>query len=188
MATDSRDRMLETTTRLLRRQGFNGTGLNQIIAESNAPKGSLYYHFPGGKEQLAAEAITLASQGIGKRLQSAFDLTSSPRQALDKILEVAAQELEASDFQCGCPVATVALEVAATSEAVQTACSRAFEGAQKILSSNLVKAGYSEDEAANLANLMFTAFEGAMLLSRAHRDTQPLQRLRSTLPLLLKGE
>ncbi|MCA9795844.1 MAG: TetR/AcrR family transcriptional regulator [Candidatus Eremiobacteraeota bacterium] len=188
MATDSRDRMLETTTRLLRTQGFNGTGLNQIIAESKAPKGSLYYHFPGGKEQLAAEAITLASQSIGKRLQSAFDLTSSPREALDKILEVAAQELDASDFQCGCPVATVALEVAATSEPVQAACSRAFEGAQQLLAGNLVKAGYSAEEAGNLANLMFTAFEGAMMLSRAHRNTQPLQRLRLTLPMLLKAE
>ncbi len=176
--------MLETTTRLLRVQGYNGTGLNQIIKESGTPKGSLYYHFPGGKEQLAAEAISAAAHMMAGRIQQAFDATSTAREAAQLILEVSAQELEETDFQCGCPVATVALEVATTEGAVRVACQQAFTGAQEVLDKNLRRYGFSEEQAKELSEFMITAYEGALLLSRARRDTSPLLNLRHALPRL----
>ena len=185
MTNTTRDKMLETTTRLLRIQGFNGTGLNQIVKESKTPKGSLYYHFPGGKEQLAAEAIQAAGQTMVKRMQSAFDLTKTPRQAVTAILKGAAEELEATDFQCGCPIALVALEVAAGDSPVRDACQQAFSEAHDMLVRNLSGAGFSPDHAQSLAELMVTTFEGALLLSRANRDTKHLTNLLKTLPLLL---
>jgi TetR/AcrR family transcriptional repressor of lmrAB and yxaGH operons len=185
MTNTTRDKMLETTTRLLRTQGFTGTGLNQIVKESKTPKGSLYYHFPGGKEQLAAEAIQGAGQMMVVRMQEAFDLTKTPRQALTAIIRVSAEELEASDFQCGCPIATVALEVAGSEGAVRDACQQAFVSAEKMLVRNLSAAGFSDDHAQSLAELMVTTYEGALLLSRALRSTQPLTNLVKSLPLLL---
>lgn len=176
--------MLETTTRLLRVQGYNGTGLNQIIRESGTPKGSLYYHFPGGKEQLAAEAVSLSSQMMAGRIQQAFDATTSVGDAVRAILEVSAKELEDTDFQCGCPVATVALEVATTDGAVRHACQEAFQSAQAVLERNLRQHGYSDDQATGLAEFMITAYEGALLLSRARRETTPLLNLRLAIPRL----
>jgi TetR/AcrR family transcriptional repressor of lmrAB and yxaGH operons len=185
MTSTTRDKMLETTTRLLRTQGFNGTGLNQIIKESNTPKGSLYYHFPGGKEQLAAEAVQAAGQMMVTRMQHAFDHTQTPQQALAAIIKVSAEELEASDYQCGCPIATVALEVAGTESQVRDACQQAFVSAQEMLVRNLSAAGFPPEHAQNLAELMVTIYEGALLLSRAHRSTLPLTNLLKSLPLLL---
>lgn len=185
MTNTTREKMLETTTRLLRVQGFNGTGLNQIIKESKTPKGSLYYHFPGGKEQLAAEAILAGGQTMIERIQNAFELTKTPRQAVTAILQGAAEELEATNFQSGCPIALVALEVANGDGPVRDACQQVFAEAHKTLVSNLGAAGLSRDHAENLAELMVTTFEGALLLSRANRNTKPLINLLKTVPLLL---
>ncbi len=176
--------MLETATRLLRVQGYNGTGLNQIIKESGTPKGSLYHHFPGGKEQLAAEAIDAGAQMMAARIQEAFDRTSNPRDAAEWILEVSASELEETDFQCGCPVATVALEVATSDSLVRQACERAFVSAQSVLEKNLRESGLSEHSASEMAEFIITVYEGALLLSRSRRETSPLRNLRRSIPML----
>ncbi len=184
MATKSRDKILETCSNLLRVQGYNGTGLNQIIKESGAPKGSLYYHFPGGKEQLAAEAIQAAAINMGGKIQAAFDNSENFAQAMEMILENGIKELEESNFQCGCPIATVALE--AQPGPVLSACQKALQGAQHMLATRLAMEGVNPEKAANLATILFAAFEGALLLSRTQRDTEPLRRLRHLLPALLK--
>ena len=60
----SRDAFLRATARLLRRQGYGATAVSEIVARSGAPKGSLYFHFPDGKEQLAVEAMTRAGEQL----------------------------------------------------------------------------------------------------------------------------
>ena len=177
--------MLEATTRLLRVQGYHGTGLNQILKESNTPKGSLYYHFPGGKEQLASEAIGAAAQMMAGRIQEAFHHATSAQEAVEMILEFSATELEETDFQCGCPIATVALEVATTDGAVRQACHHAFLGFQSVMEKNLRESGIDEQRAHELAEFMITVYEGALLLSRARREVSPLRNLRSLIPLVI---
>lgn len=183
MGNDSRDKMLETAGLLFRKQGYNATGLNQILSESGTPKGSLYYHFPGGKEQLGEEAMEAAAQDMGRKIYAAFEATASFQEAMEIVIDNAAFDLENSDFECGCPIATVALE--ATPGRVLEACCTAFQGAQKILENRLLMEGFSSDAAAALATLMFSAYEGAVILSRTQRTAQPLRSLKTTLPLML---
>lgn len=185
MATKSRDKILETCSALLRVQGYNGTGLNQIIKESGAPKGSLYYHFPGGKEQLAAEAIQAAAINMGGKIQAAFDQADSFAQAMEQILDNGVKDLEESNFQCGCPIATVALE--AQPGPVLEACQKALQGAQHMLATRMAMEGINPEKAANIATILFSAYEGALLLSRTQRDTTPLKRLKYLLPRLLES-
>src|SRR6266702_119544 len=99
--TDTRQRMIRATARLMRRQGYAATGWRQVVADSATPWGSQFHHFPGGKEQLAAEAVA-------------------------SWVELAAAELEASGWADGCPVATVALETAHTSAVLAGACRAAL--------------------------------------------------------------
>lgn len=175
--------MLEATSALLRTQGFHATGLNQILKESGAPKGSLYYHFPGGKEQLAAEAMQAAAEDLGTRMVAAFDKAGDFRQGLKFFLADFIGELEQSDFQCGCPIATVALE--ANCEPVLEVCRHAFRWALQTLSERLQMEGHAKEESDRVATVLFSAFEGALLLSRTERDTKFLRQLEGLVDRLL---
>src|SRR5262245_19469977 len=111
MARDTRRRMIVTTSKLLQKQGFHGTGLNQILEEADAPKGSMYFHFPGGKNQLAAEAIGASGAFIERLLRS--HEADSAVLTLDSYLAGLGEWLQRTEFREGCPIATTALEVAA---------------------------------------------------------------------------
>lgn len=77
---DSREKILQTASRLFQLQGYHATGLNQIIKESGAPKGSLYHYFPNGKEELAVESVKYTSSFIETRIQGILDKVSDPRE------------------------------------------------------------------------------------------------------------
>jgi TetR/AcrR family transcriptional repressor of lmrAB and yxaGH operons len=174
---DSRARFVETTAALLRRQGYHATGLAQIVEESGAPKGSLYFHFPGGKEQLAQAALERSGQQMHDELAAIVAAAPGPAAAIRAVTTRLADELEASRFQDGCPVATVALEAAAQVPALQAVCSASYARWQVLIEGALARGGVPPARAASLANLVLAAVEGALLLSRAHADTAPLRRV-----------
>lgn len=182
--SDSRQRLVETAARLFRVQGYHATGLNQIVAESKAPKGSLYHYFPDGKEQLGAEALGAAGLQLQAKLQALVQL--NPFQALDKLLEMSTQELEASDYRDGCPVATVALETTSTSEILRSTCSAIFSRALEQLQAWLVARGVARNEAESIAVTVFAAFEGALMLCRVQRSSRPLQTVVAQMKVFLK--
>jgi TetR/AcrR family transcriptional regulator, lmrAB and yxaGH operons repressor len=109
----------------MRRQGYAATGWRQVVAESGAPWGSQAHHFPGGKQQLAAEAVAIAGSAYERMLRAALE-SSHPADAVLAWADLAARQLEASGWVDGCPVATVALEEAATSDTIAAACTEAL--------------------------------------------------------------
>ncbi len=172
---DTRARLLEASAQLFRQQGYAGTGLKQITAAGQAPWGSLYHFFPGGKEQLGAEAIAHS----GQRYLRLFDLVyarsgSDPAQSIHDFFHLSAEALEKSGFADGCPIATVALEAASTSEPLRHACHAVFVSWQQATAAFLTRSGAAPDRAAELATYVLAAFEGAIVLSRAAHDTRPL--------------
>jgi AcrR family transcriptional regulator len=175
--------MIAAAATLLRRQGYQGTGLNQILAEAGAPKGSMYFHFPGGKEQLGAEAIAASGEYVDRALQ-AHD-AGDARRSLEHYLDDVALGLERSGFLDGCPIATTALEVAAPSDLLGDACAAALDGLVDRVTGWLVADGLAADEAAERAFLVYAAIEGALVFAKAHRSSEPLRRLRRRLPSLL---
>src|SRR3954454_18449348 len=110
MAPDTRERMVKATGRLMRDQGFHATGLNEIVTNADAPKGSLYFHFPGGKVALAAAAVESFAEAISRYMREALDGATSTAEAVDVFMEATAGRLERTEFRSGCVVATVALE------------------------------------------------------------------------------
>lgn len=184
MKADVKQKVLETTRGLMQSQGYNATGLNQIIKESGTPKGSLYHYFPGGKEQLAKEAIQLSAQEMGQKIMGAFEQSKSLQEAMEKMVDLGIAELKASDFERGCPIATVALE--AKSGPVQDACQTAFKAAQTLIESRLLMEGFSAERAGVVATFMFAAYEGALVLARTQKDVRPLEGLKKMLPYVLE--
>ena len=183
MKADVKQKVLDTTRGLMRSQGYTATGLNQIIKESGTPKGSLYHYFPGGKEQLASEAINISAQEMGRMLLTAFEQSDTLIQAMESIIDVGVKELVASDFECGCPIATVALET--KPGLVQEACQSAFGAAQALIESRLLMEGFEPERAQVLATFVFGAYEGALVLSRTQRNVAPLEGLKKVLPSVL---
>ena len=163
---DTKSRMLETAAELVQRQGYASTGLNQILESSGAPKGSLYFHFPGGKEQLVALALEKSSESLSELLEQVLGTAPTP---------------------AGCPIATVALEQSATSDALHEVCSRTYARWQSAIAARLVREGQTAERAGELASFILSTIEGALLLCRAHRSIEPLRRASTELARTLKG-
>ena len=178
--------MIRTAAGLFRAQGYHATGLNQVLAEGGLPKGSLYFHFPGGKEQLAVESVQLSGRELGDGIAAALASTPDPAIALERILVLLGEHLVASDFREGCPVATVALDAAAQSEPIRAACAGVYDSWQDLVAGHLRAAGV--DDADGLATTFVAAVEGAILLARTRRDVTPLQTVGAHLRALLTPE
>jgi TetR/AcrR family transcriptional repressor of lmrAB and yxaGH operons len=181
----ARARLVEAAAGLLHRQGYASTGLNQILEHSRAPKGSLYFHFPGGKEELVAEALRGSAAGMSELLERVLEHAPSTELALDQIVAYFAAQLEGSSYTKGCPVATVALEQAATSDPLQRVCSAAYARWQQLIATRLIRDGFAAERADAFAGFALATIEGALLLCRAHRSTKPLRRAGAELRLHL---
>ena len=173
----SKDRMLEATASLLQRQGYYATGLNEIVRESGAPKGSLYFHFPGGKEELAAAALEQAGARTRADLLQVIADNPHPPDAVHAVALWLAEQLTASEFVAGCPVATVALEAASTSRRLQEVCGAHYGNWHAATREYLLTHGMSKPQAGPTATLILAAMEGALLLARAHQDAAPLHEV-----------
>jgi AcrR family transcriptional regulator len=170
----TRDRILYASAELFRRQGYAGTGLKQIAAESQATLGSLYHFWPGGKEQLADEVLRVGGRFFLALYESiaaaAPDLPSTVRDFFGG----AAQTLVATDYADACPIATVAGEIASTHEVLRVATADVFESWLAAVSEDAVEAGIAPERARSLALSVLAVLEGAFLLSRSLRSVAPM--------------
>jgi TetR/AcrR family transcriptional repressor of lmrAB and yxaGH operons len=175
MPRPSRDRLLDSAVDLLQRQGYHGTGLNELLERSEAPRGSLYHYFPGGKEQIGAEAIARAGGQVAAAVLHLLRAKPSVADAVEALAGLLAAGLEASGFERGCPVATTALEVTTRSEPIRAAVQASFESWLAPLRERLEATGFDREQAARRADLIIAALEGALVLARARRDADVLR-------------
>lgn len=183
--TDSRRQIVKAAGRLLQRQGYAATGWRQVFAESEAPWGSQAHHFPGGKVQLATEALA-RNGGIYEQLLVAVLAQGHPADAVRTWLGAAGEQLAASGWSEGCPIATVALETAHESDDLAHVCAAAFDSWRAALAGALVRRDVPVAEARSLAALVLAAVEGALLLARAARDEEPLRTVGAELGRVLR--
>lgn len=165
--------MVATAASLFQRQGYAATGWRQVVAVSETPWGSQSHHFPGGKEELAADALRRAGASYERLVRQAF-ADGDPVQAITMWASLAATVLEASDWAEGCPVATVTLEMAHDSDDIGGTCREVFASWRTAIADGLVAAGIGGDRVDRLATFVLASIEGALLLARAERDGAPL--------------
>ena len=171
----TKERILDATAELFRRHGYTGTGLKQVVANANAPFGSLYHFFPGGKEQLGEEVIRRSGQMYADIVLAIYDAAPDPVTAASNVFKGAAAVLEATDFADACPIATVALEVASVNEPLRKATADVFMSWIDLATIRIAAAGPTKKAARELAIFMITSLEGAFVLSRAMRSLEPLE-------------
>ena len=166
--------LVRSAMRLFRRQGYASSGLQQIVDESGAPKGSLYHYFPSGKEALAAAAVELAGGMIAEMLAGLAARHRDAKAFLRAYCRVMAGWMEESGFRSGCPIATTLLETAPASPAITAAGRRAIDGWVAIVAEVLARDGLARREAKSRAELIIAAMEGALILARVRQSSQPI--------------
>ncbi|MGZ4310765.1 MAG: TetR/AcrR family transcriptional regulator [Solirubrobacteraceae bacterium] len=173
--SQTRDRIVDTSADLLRRQGYTATGVKQIVREARAPFGSIYHFFPGGKEELGAAAIRRSGALYEELIPAVFDPAPDLVSAVRALFDGAAAQLEDSEYEDACPIATVALEVSSTSEPMREACADVFESWIAAGVPRFTAEGLDEETARELVVAMIAALEGAFVLARASQSTEALQ-------------
>jgi TetR/AcrR family transcriptional repressor of lmrAB and yxaGH operons len=184
-ASDSKGKTLAAAARLFRQQGYHGTALHDILAAGGSPRGSLYFHFPGGKEEIGEAALTLAGEAVRQAIAHAAETSESAEMFVTRIARGMASDLEKSDFREGCPIATTALETSAQSDMLGAATRGAFEKWENEIRRGLERFGMISDRADLTATLVLSQLEGALLLARTYRSLAPMQRAEQALKLLV---
>jgi TetR/AcrR family transcriptional repressor of lmrAB and yxaGH operons len=188
MSSDTRERMIESTARLLQHRGYYGTSLSDILAASGAPRGSLYFHFPGGKDQLVVEATRATVAIATAELHSALESAPSPGKGVRSYAEAAAGLMCESDFTFGCPVAPVILDATGEVSELAALCRQALDDWTGAIRDRLLTAGQGRARADRLALMAIAAIEGALVIARARRDEGALRQVGEELERLLDGD
>lgn len=185
--SETKDRLLRAGEKLFRAQGYSGTGLKQLAKEARAPWSSMYHFFPNGKEQLAEEVVRYAGELYAQMIRRSFVAYPDPVEAINAMFAAEAKILRASGFRNGCPIASVALDVASTTEKIGKPCADVFASWVSAMAEGITRSGVPEDTALDLASYVLASLEGAIILSRTSRSVRPLEQTAQFVSEALKG-
>jgi len=172
----TRERLVKVAGELFQARGYQAVGLNEICAAGELPKGSVYYHFPKGKEEIAVAVIQTSQLEIGRAIEQAAAVSKDLEQFVALVGGSFAENLHASDFTKGCPITTINLEMAASSKPIRLACASAFTHWIDLTALALKKMDVSASEADQAAEFLFSTIEGALVLARAQQSIEPINR------------
>jgi TetR/AcrR family transcriptional repressor of lmrAB and yxaGH operons len=165
--------MIHAAAELFRQRGYHATTFSDVVRESGAPRGSTYFHFPGGKAELAREAIARAGDEMEEMVDEAARHADDPGSLVRALAQIIASRLEHSGYQSGCAIATMVLELAPRDEEFSADFDSVFARWRAALVTRFEPLGLAPDRATALADLTISAIEGALILSRAARSTEP---------------
>ena len=179
--SEAKRAMLEAAVRLFRRHGYERTSMLDVVRECGGPRGSLYHYFPGGKVDLARQAVELANGAVHGWIAAAGRASSSPREFVERLGTAYSAALRSSSFAEGCPIATVALETAPRIPELAETCAAGFDSWIALAAEVLERLGLSNESARSNALQAVTAIEGALIVSRARGNTDALDRVTAEL-------
>lgn len=183
--TNKRDQIIQAASELFELQGYHATSLSQILKESQAPKGSLYYYFPEGKEQLAEEAVLRTGKALAGRVQAGLEKEQDIAKAVSQLLEGIANQIERSNFRAGGPLTAIAMETATSNPRLNMACRRAFQAIRKPIEEKLHEGEVEDKKIEVITTLIIAAIEGGTLLSRTYHSGDQLRQVARQIKTLL---
>jgi TetR/AcrR family transcriptional regulator, lmrAB and yxaGH operons repressor len=168
---DSRELFVAATSTLLRRRGYHNTSIKDIAREANAPIGSLYFLFPGGKDELVAEAVQKSGDDVASILDAILSAASNPDGVVRDYVSLIESVLAGSQYLDGCPIATVALEVAPNHEELTIIIALIFTSWNATLQRHLRRVGLTKKRSEMIASLSLAAVEGSLVIARSQQST-----------------
>ena len=173
-AQTHRSALLESAVRLFRKQGYAATGINEILATSAVPKGSLYHYFPGGKAEIGVEALRLAAATVTSTLGGFAAEGLRPAEIIERYFVLLGKWMRESDYRDGSPITTTVLEMAPQDEPIRAAAAEAYRAWAAVLEGAAIAQGMDPARAGRLARLSMATLEGALVQCRVARDESPL--------------
>ena len=179
MATDTpasqgtRDRLIVAAIALMRRSGLAGAGINEIVKESGAPKGSVYHYFPDGKQQIVQEALDAYRGDIVAFIDATLSRRRSPAQKVRTLFDAFAERVERGEFLHSCPAGTVCLDLDAEHDALRSVVATTLAAYVDVIATHFPALGPAR--AQSFAGVIVTAIEGAYVRARADRSGAPFR-------------
>ena len=183
-ASDSKGKTLAAAAKLFSQRGYHGTALHDILAAGGAPRGSLYFHFPNGKEEIGAAALALGAEAVRAFIAQAAESAPNAAAFVVSLARGMGANLEGSGYREGCPIATIALETAAQLESLGDAARRAFLSWEHEIARGLERFGMASGDAARTATAVLSQLEGALLLARTYRSLEPMRQAEQAVVML----
>jgi TetR/AcrR family transcriptional regulator, lmrAB and yxaGH operons repressor len=186
MATDSRGSMVRSAASLIRSRGMSATSFSDVLADSGAPRGSIYHHFPDGKRQLAEDAISWTSERVLAHLRAGNP--RSPSDVMERFIAMWRQVVVTSGATAGCVVAGVAIDTGPDATGVMDVVRATFRSWEAALAEQLEAVGVPTQRSKPIAIATVAGMEGALILCRAEGDVKPLDAVAEELMRLLPSE
>ena len=169
----NRERMVVSTAALLREYGASATSIDRVLLHSGASRGSVYHYFPDGRSQLVGEAVDLAGEYVGRKIEAMVE-AGDPARSLDAFFDYWRSQLVQNGFRVGCPIVAVAVETNDEAPQLARSAAAAFGRWQDALALLLVRGGLTQERGRRLAAMIIAAVEGAIIMCRAQQSTDPL--------------
>ena len=185
---DARDKILAAAAHLFQQLGYAATSIRLIISTSGQPKGSLYFHFPGGKQEMALAAATQSSAFIIALIDDIFITAPNTLTAITSICGAFTQQLKASGYRDGCPISPLATSATNETSPLRQSCASSYDQWLSAIKAGLKSHGIAEARSASLASLVLSSVEGAVLLSQVRHNTEALDLLPASLAPLLEND
>lgn len=184
MESESRANMVRSAAALISERGASGTSFSDVLADSGAPRGSIYHHFPEGKRQLTLEAMDLTAGRVVAYLRSGTGTT--PREVLDHFVAIWRLVVVASNGTKGCAIAGVAVDADESAASLIAAARDIFRSWSTLLAEQLRNVGVPAPRARSVAVTALAAMEGALILCRTESDVAPLDLVADELRTLVR--
>ena len=182
---DTKESIISSASSLIRIKGYFGTGINDITNRSKIPKGSIYHHFPGGKDEIIESALEDAAIDMAYSFKNAMKGKATAQKGLEAVIDVFINDLRENKLEYGCPLAAVSMDVAADNEILRMACSRMFDFWIEAINSYLKYKGVKV-RSKEKAERFLIRLEGALLLSRVQQSDRSLKLIKKDLKNLLE--
>jgi len=186
MGTDTKSLIIDMTTTLFQQKGYLGIGLNEILKACEISKGSLYHHFPNGKEELLIACLHSLNEAITTDMEEIFQHHSSTQAATQAMIEKLVVQFDREGMITGYTFSSIVSEMGSLSEPVRNACALSFTKIQEIYSSKLVADGFSKETASSISLMMTASIEGGIMLCLTKKTSDPLKIISQVLPNLFK--
>lgn len=172
-ASTAREGMLQAAAELFRERGYEGVGVAELLAKSGAPRGSLYFHFPGGKEQIGAEVVRRFGVNTAQRFRELHESGVDLDRFIDLVFKTTAKESKEREYLASCPMAAIAACCGKDDVSLSAAIRDAFAAWESEIATAARARGMSSKNADIFASAFVAAMEGAYVLSKAQMSTAP---------------